>query len=346
MSVEPRDAAPPRSCRHRTSSPPSAGRTAAPRCCPSRAYHDPAIHDFERATSFRRDWIDGRPRGGRAVGRDVLRSPSSTTSRCSIVRGRDGVLRAFHNVCRHRGTAVAEEPCGKVVRFQCPYHAWIYDLEGKLVRAKHTDDLDDFAFEEFGLAAVRLETWQGFVFLNLDPDGAAAASSSWATSSSTSPGSTSRASARRARGRVRGREQLEVHRRELQRVLPLPGRPPAAQQADAVRPRRRLRPDGPVAGRLDGARRRAPRRWRSTAARPQTAGRPIAGMTPDDERAIYYYLIWPTTFLSIHPGLPARPPPRAGGRGPHTRSSATGCSRPRRSRRQASTRRTRSSSGT
>ena len=68
-----------------------------------------------------------------------------------VVRGRDGVLRAFHNVCRHRGTAVAEEPCGKVVRFQCPYHAWIYDLDGSLIRAKHTEDLDDFAFEDFGL---------------------------------------------------------------------------------------------------------------------------------------------------------------------------------------------------
>ena len=61
-----------------------------------------------------------------------------------VVRGRDDVLRGFYNVCRHRGTAVVEEPCGKAVRFQCPYHAWIYDLEGRLVRAKHTDDLDDF----------------------------------------------------------------------------------------------------------------------------------------------------------------------------------------------------------
>ena len=47
-----------------------------------------------------------------------------------VVRGRDEVLRAFYNVCRHRGTAVVEEPCGKAVRFQCPYHAWIYDLDG------------------------------------------------------------------------------------------------------------------------------------------------------------------------------------------------------------------------
>ena len=61
--------------------------------------------------------------------------------------------------------------------------------------------------------------------------------------------------ARRPHRDLRGRQQLEVHRRELQRVLPLPGDPPPAQQADAVRPRWRLRPDRAVAGRLDGARR-------------------------------------------------------------------------------------------
>lgn len=88
-----------------------------------------------------------------------------------IVRARDERLRAFHNVCRHRGTAVVEEPCGKVVRFQCPYHAWIYDLDGSLIRAKPTEDLDDFSFDAFGLAVVRLETWQGFVFVNLAATG-------------------------------------------------------------------------------------------------------------------------------------------------------------------------------
>jgi Rieske 2Fe-2S family protein len=60
---------------------------------------------------------------------------------------------------------VEERDCGRAVRFQCPYHAWIYDLDGKLIRAKHTDDLEDFTFEGYGLAPIRTETWQGFVFL-------------------------------------------------------------------------------------------------------------------------------------------------------------------------------------
>ena len=72
-----------------------------------------------------------------------------------LVRGRDDVIRAFYNVCRHRGTAVEERECGKAVRFQCPYHAWIYDLDGRLIRAKHVEDLEDFSLETFGLTPIR-----------------------------------------------------------------------------------------------------------------------------------------------------------------------------------------------
>jgi phenylpropionate dioxygenase-like ring-hydroxylating dioxygenase large terminal subunit len=89
-----------------------------------------------------------------------------------VVRGRDGVLRGFFNVCRHRGTAVVEEPCGQAVRFQCPYHAWIYDLDGRLIRAKHTDDLDDFTFEGSSLRPIATDVRDGRVFACLDAGGA------------------------------------------------------------------------------------------------------------------------------------------------------------------------------
>ena len=136
---------------------------------PGRAYHDAAIHDFERDQWFRRDWIVVGRESDVGTPRDVL--PGDRRRRAADRGpGRDDVLRGFYNVCQHRGTAVVEEPCGVAVRFQCPYHAWIYDLDGSLIRAKHTDDLDDFTFAEYGLRPIRVDTWQGFVFVSLDPD--------------------------------------------------------------------------------------------------------------------------------------------------------------------------------
>ena len=136
---------------------------------PRRAYHDPAIFEWERESIFQRDWLcigrasdlpePGSYRLAEIEGEDVI-----------LVRGRDDAIRAFYNVCQHRGTAVCEVPEGTAVRFQCPYHAWIYDLEGHLVRAKHTEDLDEFSLESYSLKPLRLESWQGFLFLSFDPD--------------------------------------------------------------------------------------------------------------------------------------------------------------------------------
>ena len=309
---------------------------------PGRAYHDPAIADFERSEWFRRDWvIVGREEDAGAPGTYFLATVADDP--LIVVRGRDDELRAFHNVCRHRGTAVVEEPCGKAVRFQCPYHAWIYDLDGQLIRAKHTEDLEDFSFGQYGLAPVRLATWQGFVFVSLDPD--APALDTWLGDLVPHLARFDFAGLRRRPpGDVRGRRELEVRRRELQRVLPLPGHPSAAQQAHAVRPRRRFRARRPVAGRLDGARRRTPRRWRSMAATGR-AGRRCTASPTLDERRVYYYLLWPSTFISIHPDylLVHRLEPA----GPTTPgSSATGCSIRRRWPRPTSTRPTPSGSGT
>ena len=137
------------------------------RLLPARAYHDPAVWAFERDEWFYRDWVCvGREEEATEPG--AFFTATVVDEPLVVVRGRDHVLRAFYNVCRHRGTAVAEGECGRLVRFQCPYHAWIYDLDGRLVRAKHMDDIEDFSLEGYGLVPVRCETWHGFVFVSLD----------------------------------------------------------------------------------------------------------------------------------------------------------------------------------
>ena len=84
-----------------------------------------------------------------------------------LARGRDGVIRAFHNVCRHRGMWVAEG-CGRAVSFACPYHLWTYDLEGRLAAAPEMERTADFNMASIRLVPVRCEVWEGFVAINLD----------------------------------------------------------------------------------------------------------------------------------------------------------------------------------
>ena len=93
-----------------------------------------------------------------------------------VTRDGDGGLRAFYNVCRHRGSQVVPvdpegqppAPC-RVQSLRCPYHSWTYDLGGRLLRAPHTEDVDDFDPDGFGLHPVGVDTWGGFLFLHLTP---------------------------------------------------------------------------------------------------------------------------------------------------------------------------------
>ena len=84
-----------------------------------------------------------------------------------VVRDKGDALRGFYNVCRHRGTRLCEESRGHVSAIQCPYHAWTYALDGRLIGAPHMDDVPGFEKSDYALHAVNLASWEGFIFLNL-----------------------------------------------------------------------------------------------------------------------------------------------------------------------------------
>jgi phenylpropionate dioxygenase-like ring-hydroxylating dioxygenase large terminal subunit len=86
-----------------------------------------------------------------------------------VTRDRDGVLRGFVNVCRHRGHVVAEGE-GSRETLQCPYHAWTYGLDGRLRAAPRSEEEPDFPHEELGLVPIAVDTWGPFVFANAGPD--------------------------------------------------------------------------------------------------------------------------------------------------------------------------------
>jgi choline monooxygenase len=85
------------------------------------------------------------------------------------VRDRDGQLRAFYNVCKHRAHELLKGE-GQTTRIMCPYHAWVYKLDGQLVRAPETEHLEEFVPKDICLDQVRIEEFCGFVYINLDPD--------------------------------------------------------------------------------------------------------------------------------------------------------------------------------
>ena len=89
-----------------------------------------------------------------------------------IVRGSDASVQAFHNVCRHRGTRLCVEEHGTFHgSIQCPYHAWTYGLDGRLLAAPQMDEVAGFDRSEYPLRRVACETWDGHIFVNLSGSG-------------------------------------------------------------------------------------------------------------------------------------------------------------------------------
>jgi Rieske 2Fe-2S family protein len=84
-----------------------------------------------------------------------------------VIHDKSGVIHGFYNVCRHRGTRLKEDACGHASAIQCPYHAWTYGLDGRLLGAPHMDEVPGFDKADYPLRAVNLGIWEGFIFVNL-----------------------------------------------------------------------------------------------------------------------------------------------------------------------------------
>ena len=127
-------------------------------------YTDPAVLRLEQERVFRRHW----QYAGRAA--QVAEPGQYFTGRAGdvpvvVVRGRDGALNGFVNVCRHRGSLVCEGE-GRRETLQCPYHAWTYDLDGTLRAAPRSEAEPGFDRADFPLLPVQVDLWGPFVFVN------------------------------------------------------------------------------------------------------------------------------------------------------------------------------------
>jgi choline monooxygenase len=85
------------------------------------------------------------------------------------MRSRDGALRAFRNVCRHRGSTLLTAPAGVCATIRCPYHHWVFDDRGQLIATPHFGDDAEFTMADWPLDSVHLDVWRGLLFVSLDP---------------------------------------------------------------------------------------------------------------------------------------------------------------------------------
>jgi len=133
------------------------------------------FYELEREAIFKRAWLNvGRvedlPRTGSYFTKEIAIAGASVI----LVRGGDGEIRAFHNVCRHRGNKLVwaenprEESAGVCRQFTCKYHGWRYDLEGRLTFVQQEGEFFDLDTEVRGLVPVHCDTWSGFIFVNLE----------------------------------------------------------------------------------------------------------------------------------------------------------------------------------
>ena len=138
---------------------------------PAHWYFDPAHYARELEAFWYSQWIAG-PREEEIATPGAYQVMKIGIQSIIVVRGADRIIRAFHNTCRHRGSVLCTEAQGEFpgAQIACPYHAWTYDLAGRLVLTPRQMRTPDFDPRRFPLDEVPVQCWGGYAFVNLDRD--------------------------------------------------------------------------------------------------------------------------------------------------------------------------------
>ena len=131
-------------------------------------YTDAAVHDRERAAIFRTHWHLLGP-ASQVAEPGQYAAAELAGEKLFALRGKDGVLRAFRNVCPHRGARLLEEGAGRCDVLRCPYHLWLFDETGRLRRTPWFGDSPDFRTEDWPLTPAHVAVWRGLLFVSGDP---------------------------------------------------------------------------------------------------------------------------------------------------------------------------------
>ncbi len=272
------------------------------RTLPGAVYYDEGVFQQELEKLFFRHWLNvGHvtqiPNPGDFFTRDI------GTESVLFIRGNDGAVRGFYNVCRHRGTRIVTDARGEKLRsIVCPYHAWTYSTEGKLVGAPHTDALEDFDKEDFGLYGVKTETWGGFIWANLDPKAPPLKEQIGELMRLTERWDITglRLGARHTYEVDANWKILAENYSECYHCAPIhPGlnrvTPYLGGDNDAWMAR------GPKRGGVNGGYQTFAGDYQSMTVSGYTKRPPLKGMDADDRNRIYYWVVFPNMFFSLHP---------------------------------------------
>ncbi len=141
---------------------------------PGWVYHDPEYYRVEMARLIRPAW-QIVCHANEISGAGEWRTLEIAGESVLVIRGTDGAIRAFANVCRHRGSRLVDGEAGCAKRLTCPYHAWTYAADGRLVGVPMKEDYPGLDQDALGLIPVELELWRGFAFVRLEGGGPAVA---------------------------------------------------------------------------------------------------------------------------------------------------------------------------
>jgi len=138
---------------------------------PVRPYIDVDYYEAERKRVFGRCWLNlAREEELAKPGDYLVKDLEVLQTQVLLVRGDDQQLRAFHNICLHRGNRLARDRCGNARGFMCNFHGWVYDTKGQLRELPDEDQFPHLDPEKIALKSLACSVWNGFVFVNADPE--------------------------------------------------------------------------------------------------------------------------------------------------------------------------------
>jgi phenylpropionate dioxygenase-like ring-hydroxylating dioxygenase large terminal subunit len=138
---------------------------------PVEPYISPEYYAREKAHIFKKTWLQvGRVEEIPKFGDYFVKELHACDTSIIVARNRQGEIRAMHNVCSHRLNQIVYDKRGNTRKFFCKFHGWAYDLDGKLTGVPDEECFFDFDREDYALSRVACEVWQGFIFVNMDPN--------------------------------------------------------------------------------------------------------------------------------------------------------------------------------